>query len=181
MAWRRLLGDDLWARHLEPPTDEREIARDYTLTGDDLDFAAAKRTDATRLGFALLLLYLRCPGSALEAGEVPPGLVLAYVARQLSVPASAFGAYAARDATRRAHLAELMRAGGYAALSRAAASEMIGFLAAPAQTIVRPGHTAETLACAVLVRRGAVAAAARKPRPAAPAAAPYGSSRRWTW
>jgi TnpA family transposase len=146
MAWRRLLGDDLWARYLEPPTDEREIVRHYTLTRDDLDLIATKRTDATRLGFALLLVYQRWPGRALEAGEVPPGPVLAYVARQLGVPASAFGAYAARDATRRAHLAELMRAGGYTSLSRATAHEMIGFLATPAQTIVRPGQLAGILA-----------------------------------
>jgi uncharacterized protein DUF4158 len=77
MAWRRLLGDDLWARYLEPPTDEREIVRHYTLTRDDLDLIATKRTDATRLGFALLLVYQRWPGRALEAGEVPPGHVLA--------------------------------------------------------------------------------------------------------
>jgi hypothetical protein len=146
MAWRRLLGDDLWARYLEPPIDEREIVRHYTLTRDDLDLIATKRTDATRLGSALLLLYLRWPGRALEAGEVPPGPVLAYVARQLGVPASAFDAYAARDATRRAHLVELMRAGGYASLSRATAHEMIGFLATPAQTIVRPGQLAGILA-----------------------------------
>lgn len=34
MAWRRRLGDGLWARYLEPPTDEREIVRHYTLTRD---------------------------------------------------------------------------------------------------------------------------------------------------
>ena len=145
MAWRRLLGDDLWTRHLEPPTDEREIARHYTLAGDDLDLIVTKRTDANRLGFALLLLYMRCPGRVLEAGEAPPGPVLAYIARQLGIPASAFDDYAARDATRRAHLAELMRAGGYATFSRALAGEMIGFLATPAQTIVRPGQLAGIL------------------------------------
>lgn len=145
MTWRRLLGYDLWARHLKPPTDEREIARHFTLTCDDLDLIATKRTDATRLGFALLLLYLRSPGRALEAGEVPPDAVLAYVARQLDVPASAFDDYAARDTTRREHLAELMRASGYSAFSRATAIEMVGFLATPAQTIVRPGQLAGIL------------------------------------
>jgi hypothetical protein len=66
MARRRLLGDDLWARHLEPPADEREIARHFTLTRDDLLAIASKRTNPTRLGYALLLLYLRCPVSMLN-------------------------------------------------------------------------------------------------------------------
>jgi hypothetical protein len=142
MTRRRLLGDDLWARHLEPPTDEREIARHFTLTRDELLVIASKRTGAARFGFALLLLYLRYPGRVLEAGEVPPEAVLAYVARQLGVATQALDGYAARDATRREHLAELMAAGGYAVFSRALAREMVGFLAASAQTIVRPGQLA---------------------------------------
>src|SRR5512135_696408 len=98
MARRRLLGDDLWARHLEPPADERAIARQFALSRDDLERIATKRTDATRLGYALLLLYLRCPGRVLDAREVPPDPVLAYVACQLGVPAAAFDDDAARDA-----------------------------------------------------------------------------------
>jgi TnpA family transposase len=145
MAWRRLLGDDLWARHLGPPAEEREIARHYTLSRDDLDLIVAKRTGATRLGFALLLLYLRHPGRALEPGERPSDPVLAYIARQLGVPASTFDAYAVRDTTRREHLAELMRTGGYSSFSRAIAVEMVSFLATPAQTLVRPGQLAGIL------------------------------------
>ena len=90
MARRRLLGDDLRARHLEPPADEREIARHFMLTRDDLLAIASKRTNPNRLGYALLLLYLRCPGRVLEAGEIPPDAVLAYVVHQLGIPARAF-------------------------------------------------------------------------------------------
>lgn len=142
---RRLLSDDLWACHLEPPTDEREIARHFTLTHDDFLAVASKRTDATRLGFALLLLYLRYPGRVLDVGEVPPDVVLTFVARQLAVTARVFDDYAVRDATRREHLAEIMAAGGYTMFSRAIAHEMVGFLAAAAQTIVRPGQLAGIL------------------------------------
>jgi hypothetical protein len=159
MARRRLLGDDLWARHLEPPADEREIARHFTLTRDDLLAVASKRTNPTRLGYALLLLYLRCPGRVLEAGEIPPDAVLAYVARQLGIPARAFDDYAVRDATRREHLAELMTAGGYAAFSRPVAHEMVGFLAAAAQTIVRPGQLAGILVEELRRRRVALPSA----------------------
>jgi TnpA family transposase len=159
MARRRLLGDDLWARHLEPPADEREIARHFTLTRDDLLAIASKRTNPNRLGYALLLLYLRCPGRVLEAGEIPPDAVLAYVARQLDIPARAFDDYAVRDATRREHLAELMTAEGYAAFSRPVAHEMVGFLAVAAQTIVRPGQLAGILVEELRRRRVALPSA----------------------
>ena len=92
-----------------------------------------------------MLLYLRHPGRVLEAGEVPPGPLLAYVARQLGAAPSAFDGYRARDATRREHLAELMAAGGHVTFSRPLAHEMVGFLAASAQTIVRPGQLAGIL------------------------------------
>ena len=145
MARRRLLGDDARARLLDPPTDELEIARLCTLTAEDLALVGNRRTDATRLGYALVLLYLRHPGRVLEAGELPPDALLAYVAGQLGAPASAFADYAARDPTRREHLAELMAAGGYTVFSRPLAHEMVGFLAAAAQTIVRPGRLAGIL------------------------------------
>ena len=145
MAKRRLLSDDLWARHLEPPTDEREIARHYTLGGEDLAQVVAKRGDANRLGYALVLLYLRFPGRVLEAGETPPDAVLVNVARQLGVPTSAFGAYAHRAATRRAHLGEIMRASGHLTFDRAAAHAAVAFLTAAAQTIIRPGQLAGIL------------------------------------
>ena len=108
MARRRLLSDEQWERLLDPPADELQIARLYTLTGEDLALVGKRRTDATRLGCALVLLYLRHPGRVLEAGEVPPGPLLAYVARQLGAAPSAFDGYRARDATRREHLTELM-------------------------------------------------------------------------
>src|SRR4051812_4305229 len=145
MVRRRLLGDDVWARLLDPPSDELEIARRYTLAAEDLALISSRRTDATRLGCALVLLYLRHPGRVLEAGEVPPDPLLLYVARQLGTPPESFGDYAARDATRREHLAEMMAAGGHTVFSRAVAHEMVGFLAAAAQTIVRPGQLAGIL------------------------------------
>ena len=61
---------EIWARHYGAPLDEREIARHYTLTSDDLEIVGRRRGDATRLGYAMLMLYMRWPGRALEAGEV---------------------------------------------------------------------------------------------------------------
>jgi len=145
MARRRLLSDELWARYLEPPTDEREIACHYTLGAEDLAQVAARRGDANRLGYALVLLYLRFPGRVLEVGETPPDAMLAYVARQLGVPASAFGAYAHRAATRRAHLSQAMRTSGHSSFDRGAAHAAVAFLTAAAQTIIRPRQLAGVL------------------------------------
>ena len=108
--------------------EEREIVRHCTLSRDDLDLIAAKRSDHSRLGFAVLLCYLRHPGRALEAGEMPPPELLAFVADQLDVDVAAFDKFQRRDQTRREQLAELMarfrlpdvRSGLVPALSRLA-------------------------------------------------------------
>ena len=55
MARRRLVSAEIWAGHYGAPLDEREIARHYTLTGDDLEIVGRRRGDATRLGYAMLL------------------------------------------------------------------------------------------------------------------------------
>ena len=81
MVRRRLLTDEAWGKHLAPATDEREIVRHYTLSGEDLAHVFTKRSDATQLGYALMLCYLRYPGRALDAGETPPKEVITFVAR----------------------------------------------------------------------------------------------------
>ncbi|MBV8506475.1 MAG: DUF4158 domain-containing protein [Alphaproteobacteria bacterium] len=145
MARRRLLSDDFWAQHLAPPTDERAIARHYTFGPDDLLQIATKRGDVNRLGYALVLLYLRYPGRVLESGETPPAPVLTYAARQLGIDVNLFAHYARRAATRRSHLAEAMRDGGYATFDRVTARAAIDFLTASAQLVVRPGQLAGIL------------------------------------
>src|SRR3546814_546817 len=97
---------------------------------------------ATRLGFAMLLLTMRWPGRALEAGEVPPAPVLAYVARQLGVAPEAFADYAHRDQTRREHLVEIRRSHGFRIFDRDAFREVAAFAIPIAQTIVHPGQMA---------------------------------------
>jgi TnpA family transposase len=111
MVRRQLFTDEQWTRLLAPAREEREIVRHCTLSRDDLDLIAAKRSDHSRLGFAVLLCYLRHPGRALEAGETPPPELLAFVADQLDVDVAAFDKYQRRDQTRREQLAELMARG----------------------------------------------------------------------
>ncbi|WP_339467640.1 DUF4158 domain-containing protein, partial [Pseudomonas lurida] len=113
-----MLTSETLAPHYDPPTDEREIARHFTLSCEDLDLVGERRGASSRLGFAMLLLYMRWPGRVLEAGEKPPGAILTFVADQIEVPATAFDDYARRDETRRAHLAHLMQRFGYTAFNR---------------------------------------------------------------
>src|SRR3546814_4169339 len=143
----------MWAGHYGAPLDEREIARHYTLTGDDLEIVGRRRGDATRLGYAMLLLYMRWPGRALEAGEVPPAPVLAYVAQQLGVAPEAFADYAHRDQTRREHLVEIRRSHGFRILDRKAFHEVVAFGIPIAQTIVHHGQMAGVLVDELRPRR----------------------------
>jgi len=152
MARRWLLSGAAWERLLAPPVDERDMLRHYVLGPDDLELVRAKRTDATRLGFALLLLYLRHPGRVLGTGEVPPAPIIAFVARQLGVRRTAFAAYGRRDATRRQHLSELMRALDVRSFGRAAFADLVAHLTPAAQIDPRPGRLA-TLALDELRRR----------------------------
>jgi TnpA family transposase len=128
MARRRLLTDEAWEKHLAPPTDEREIVRHYTLSGEDLAHVFAKRSDATQLGYALMLCYLRYPGRALDVGETPPKEVISFVARQIGVPVKAFRDYGRRDETRRQHQAELMQVYGYKNFNRFALQSLSAWL-----------------------------------------------------
>ncbi len=87
MPRRQLFPDEQWGSLLAPPRKEREIVRHCTLSRDDLDLIAAKRSDHSRLGFAILLCYLRHPGRALEAGETPPAVVARRLAAAPAGPA----------------------------------------------------------------------------------------------
>ena len=101
MARRQLLTDEQWARLLAPPSDEREIVRYWTLSREDFDIIFRKRSDHSRLGFALLLAIYAIREGVLGAEEVPPGALVSFVARQLGVSPAEFIRYSRRDQTRR--------------------------------------------------------------------------------
>src|SRR5689334_2458088 len=145
MARRRLLGDAFWAGVFALPSDEREVVRHCTLTPDDLTFVAAKRSPHNRLAYALLLLALRHPGRVLEAGETPPTPMVAYVARQVDADPAALEVYRLRPQTRREHLAELMRRGGFRTFDRAEASAVGTWLTAAAGSQRAPAELAVAL------------------------------------
>jgi len=142
LARRHLLTREMLAEHYDSSLDEREIARHFTLTRDDLELIASRRGDATRLGYAMLMLYLRWPGRVLEAGEAPPMPILAFVARQLDVSPASWRDYARRDETRRTHLADLSRRFGHRVFSRADFHALVAFAMPIAQTTTRPSRLA---------------------------------------
>jgi TnpA family transposase len=145
MARRQLLTDEQWARLLAPPSDEREIVRYWTLSREDFDIIFRKRSDHSRLGFALLLCYLRYPGRVLGAEEVPPVALVSFVARQLGVSPAAFIRYSRRDQTRREQLVELMERLSYRSFDRASFLHYLAWLTPIAQNVQRPDLLVEML------------------------------------
>ncbi len=129
----------------DPPTDEREIARHFTLSREDLDLVGERRGASSRLGFAMLLLYMRWPGRVLEAGEKPPHAILTFVADQIDVPVTAFDDYARRDETRRAHLVDLMQRFGHSTFGRNHFRAIVAFAMPVAQTVTQPLRLANTV------------------------------------
>jgi TnpA family transposase len=107
MPRRQLLSPQTRSSLFDPPSDPASIVRFYTFPPEDLALIRRRRRPANRLGFAVQLAYLRHPGRAIEVGEVPPGEVLAFVARQLGLATASFADYGRRDQTRREHLREL--------------------------------------------------------------------------
>jgi len=92
---------------------EREIARYFTLSADDLVVIRQQHGQPNRLGFALQLCTLRFPGRPLHELPSIPLSMLAYVAEQVHVPIKAFAAYAKRRNTTYEHLDKIRRLFGY--------------------------------------------------------------------
>ncbi|MCP1249876.1 Tn3 family transposase [Gluconobacter oxydans] len=145
MARRRLLTREALARHYEPSVDDREITRHFTLSQDDFDLIATRRGEASRLGFTMVMLYMRWPGRVLESGETPPASILSFVARQLDLSPGLWSHYGRRDETRRSHLAHLMKRYGYRTFDRSAFHDMTGFAMPIAHHVTQPSRMAAIL------------------------------------
>jgi TnpA family transposase len=91
----------------DPPTDQRELVRYYTLSAADLAAIRRCRGDHNRLGHALMLCYLRYPGRPLKAGERPPRPLLLFVAQQIDALPEAIEDYLAAERNRQRHVVEL--------------------------------------------------------------------------
>ena len=107
MACRPLLKADEWARLIGVPTDDESLILNYTLCGQDMELALAKRERRNQLGFAIQLALMRYPGRALALGEIVPPELVAFVGDQMEISPVIFADYARRDQTRREHAVEL--------------------------------------------------------------------------
>lgn len=128
MPRRELLSEPQRRAFIEPVTDERGMVRHYTLSSEYLALIDRRRGDPNRLGFAVMLCYLRFPGLVLQQEETPPVALLAFVAEQLALDPASFADYAERDQTRRAHFAEIQTALGYRPFTPALYRELAGWL-----------------------------------------------------
>lgn len=146
MARRRIFTDEQMAPFWAMAADEREIVRHYTLSADDIELVAQKRSAAMRLGFTVLLCGMRYPGRILGRHETPPVATLAFIADQVGVPVSELMAYRQRMTNRREHVAELMKALRYRAFDLEAFRELLVFATALAPGLPRP----ERLVAAVI-------------------------------
>jgi TnpA family transposase len=128
MPHRELLTESQRLSLQAPASDERGMVRHYTLSSEDLALINRHRGDPNRLGFALMLCYLRFPGRILQQGEQPPAELCTFVAEQLSLEAAHFGDYAERDQTRREHVLEIQAALELRPLTRAMYRELAAWL-----------------------------------------------------
>lgn len=103
----------------DPLADQRELVRHYTLSDVDIAKIQHCRGDHNRLGYALMLCYLRYPGRPLHATERPPAALVAFVAEQIDVPPDAIDDYLASEQTRRVMRRNCRSDFGSALLARA--------------------------------------------------------------
>src|SRR5882762_1264807 len=98
---------------LDPPTDQRELVRHYTLSAADLAATRRYRGDHNRLGHALMLCYLRYPGRPLKAGELPPRPLLLFIAEQIDALPESIEDYLAAERNRSAMWPNCRTASGF--------------------------------------------------------------------
>jgi hypothetical protein len=76
---RQQLSETQIAALFDPTTDPRELVRHYTLSETDIAIIRRCRGDHSRLGYALMLCYLRHPGRPLRIGERPPAALVSLI------------------------------------------------------------------------------------------------------
>ena len=106
MARPQRLNEAQIAELFDPPTEQRDLVRHFTLSEADLGAIRRCRGDHNRLGYALMLCYLRHPGRVLRSGERPPPILLAFVAEQIGIIPDAVDKYLAAERNRRRHAVE---------------------------------------------------------------------------
>jgi TnpA family transposase len=99
------------------PDESSELYKCYTLSEHDLSIIHQRRGRSNRLGFAVLLSYMRYPGIILGINEKPDNRVLEIIADQLNISDQEWSHYGERAETRREHLLELQLQFGFSIFS----------------------------------------------------------------
>ena len=160
MARRQILTASFWSRLMAPPSKDREVAMYCTLTPDEIEVVARKRTAAARLGYAVSLAYLRHPGRVRNVGEQANDVMLAFLADQVDASASDLAVYDQRPQTRREHIAQIIARFGYKAFTKPLVREFVHWLTPSAGEVPR----AEPLAISLIeeLRRRRILIPARR-------------------
>ena len=128
MARRQQLSENQLAELFDPPVEQRELVCHYTVSSKDLAAAQRCRGDHNRLGYALMLCYLRHPGRALRAGKHPPAAMVAFVAEQVGTMPGAMDDYVATERSRQRHAIECQDHLGLRPFGRRACAELLDAL-----------------------------------------------------
>ena len=152
MARRSLLTADERRRLFELPVDDREVARHYTLSAEDLKWIDARHGPGNQLGAAVQLALLRHPGFGLHADETVPSPVLRFLADQIHAPVTAFAEYARRNQTRLEHASQLHRRLGLRPFARADIRHAVESAAAAAWSTDKGGPITQALIDALRAR-----------------------------
>src|SRR5438045_9664189 len=68
--------NESWWELFDPPIDRRELVRHCTLSEADIAMIRRCRGDHSRLGYALMLCYLRYPARPLRIDERAPAALI---------------------------------------------------------------------------------------------------------
>ena len=128
MTRRQQLTEPQLTALFDPPTDQRELVRHYTLSDADITMIRRCRGDHSRLGYATMLCYLRYPGRPLRTGERPPAALVAFIAGQIDVLPEKMDKYLAAERNRQRHAIECQEWLGLRSSGRRAAVELTEIL-----------------------------------------------------
>jgi len=109
MPRRQILTNEEKVSLLAIPDDNIILTRISYLGEQDIALINKHRKAANRFGFAVLLCYLRSVGFPPDKDRAPHDGILSRVSIRLKLPSKLWDEYAAREATRWEHLAELYR------------------------------------------------------------------------
>jgi hypothetical protein len=125
--WQRLSETQV-TELFDPPAQQRELIRHFTLTAADLAAILRCRGDSNRLGYGLMLCYLNYPGRALRAGERPPAALIDFVAEQIGVLPESFEEYLVAKRNCWRHSVECQQRLGLRPFGKKTAAELAEFL-----------------------------------------------------